>query len=394
MPGDASLPLPRNPIHCPVHRVSITPCERAELDPLLIHLNANLAVHELQQFPRGTLMPDGRLDLCKQSLGTVNCLHIVDALRHNTQVRSLMLGTDAIGDAGAAAVAQLAVDNSSLEILYLGCNNIGQAGAAALAGTLAQAAPNISGLWLKRNPLGTDGALSIAAMLRSNQQLRVLDLVNTDIGATGVHAIVDVLCKANHGLQSLYLSGNGLGPDSAADLARLLRQAPQIKALYLSVNHLGDDGAIELAAALRSNRSLQSLELASNSIGPAGMQALLEAARVTALCTLNLGYAPSTRALGAQANQIDDAGASLAADLVASSTTLRKLDLTRSHLSPHGLGLLIRAASGSACLDSLLVEGRLPAGLVAHLQRNWANKTGEASNTSASDQALIKSVYR
>ncbi len=71
------------------------------------------------------MLDDGRLDLCKQSLGTENCLRLVAALQDNTRVRSLMLGTDAIGDVGAGAVARLVAGNAHLQVLYLGCNNIG-----------------------------------------------------------------------------------------------------------------------------------------------------------------------------------------------------------------------------------------------------------------------------
>ncbi|WP_454914129.1 hypothetical protein [Variovorax gossypii] len=202
MPGD--LRMDESPVHCPVHRVAITPCEVRELAPLLDYLSADSAVQGSRSFPRGTMLDDGRLDLCKQSLGTDNCLQLVAALRHNTRVRSLMLGTDAIGDAGAGAVARLAAANAHLEVLYLGCNNIGPEGAGELAAAVAQA-PQVTCLWLKRNPLGPEGAQSIARMLRGNRNLRVLDLVNTDLRGAGVRAVVDALCAGGSGLRSLYL---------------------------------------------------------------------------------------------------------------------------------------------------------------------------------------------
>lgn len=397
MPGDLSqfaTMEERSNVQCPVHRVSITPCDATELEPLLEHLSDNLGIKlnapGNQQFPRGTLTSDGRLDLCKQSLGVDHCLSVTKALEHNTQVRSLMLGTDAIGDAGAAAVAGLASVNPHLEVLYLGCNNIGPAGALALGNTLAGSAPNITGLWLKRNPLGPEGAANIAHMLRSNQHLRVLDLVNTDLRASGVQAIVDALCSDNHSLQSLYLSGNGLEAASAVDLARLLRDAPHIKALYLSVNRLGDEGALVLADALRHSRTLHTLELASNGIRQQGASALFDAARHSSLQSLNLGYAPSTRVLGAQANCMGDEGAVQAAHLIGASSSLRKLNVTRNNISRHGHAVLFDAALRSTQLTHLGTDSRLPDELSQHLQRNlslWGEIVSQ-------DQAMIKSVYR
>jgi hypothetical protein len=394
MPGERTDPpmdaaAGDSTVHCPVHRVSITPCAADELAPLLDHLCADRPVQGSQRFPRGTLVEDGRLDLCKQSLGTDNCVRLAEALQHNTQVRSLMLGTDAIGDAGAGAVARLATRNAHLEVLYLGCNNIGPEGARELGAALVQA-PHVSGLWLKRNPLGPAGAGSIARMLRGNRHLRVLDLVNTELRSAGVRAVVDALCTDNRSLQSLYLSGNGLGPAAAGDLARLLREAPHVESLYASVNHLGDEGAAVLAEALAANRTLRTLELASNGIGPAGAKVLLEAVRHSGLHTLNLGYAPSTKALGTRGNDMGDQGAACAAQLLDASTPLRMLDLARTGITAGGMAVLAEAAMRSRQLGRLIVEGPLPGGLAEHLARNRAAHGDEAPK----DQALIKSVYR
>ena len=333
-------------------------------------------------------MDDGRLDLCKQSLGTDNCLRLTSALQHNTQVRSLMLGTDAIGDVGAGAVARLLISNAHLEVLYLGCNNIGPEGAQQLGAVLAQDR-QVTGLWLKRNPLGLEGARS---MLRSNRHLRVLDLVNTDLCDAGVQALVEALCTENRSLQSLYLSGNGLGPPAAASLSRLLREAPHIKALYLSVNGLGDEGVAVLAEGLRANSTLDTLELASNGIGPEGARILFAAAlQHPGLQCINLGYAPSTKVLGAHANRIRDQGAGHAAELLAASTALRKLDLTRNDISAQGLAALTEAMRGNERLISLGVDARLPEMLAKQLARNRAR---HGDMPVPVDQALIKSVYR
>ena len=378
-------------MRCPVHRIEITPCDAAELAPLLAHLGTNQALQGSTRFPRGTLLEDGRLDLCKQSLGTDNCLRLTRALQHNTHVRSLMLGTDAIGDVGAGAVARLLSSNAHLEVLYLGCNNIGPEGARQLGAVLAEDR-QVTGLWLKRNPLGSEGARSMARMLCSNRQLRVLDLVNTDLCDAGVQALVEALCTENRSLQSLYLSGNGLGSSTAASLSRLLREAPHVKALYLSVNGLGDEGAAVLAEGLRANSTLEILELASNGIGPEGARALFAAAlRHPGLQCINLGYAPSTRVLGAHANRIQDQGAGHAAELLAASTALRKLDLTRNDISAQGLAVLAEAMRGNERLISLSLDARLPEILAKQLA---CNRARHGDMPVPVDQALIKSVYR
>jgi hypothetical protein len=164
-----------DPIHCPITAVTPpNPATLRGLEPLLEHLRADIRLDAPRTFPVGTVLADGRLDLCKQRLGPAGCREIAQALAANTSTLSLLLGTNAIGDEGAAEVARLIAANGRLEIIYLGCNYIGPAGIAPLAAALADN-PAVSGLWLKRNPIGDAGVLALAEMLRSNRRLRTLD---------------------------------------------------------------------------------------------------------------------------------------------------------------------------------------------------------------------------
>jgi len=45
------------------------PCDPLELEPLLRAVQSGHGPSEARTFPRGALLPDGRLDLCKQQLG-------------------------------------------------------------------------------------------------------------------------------------------------------------------------------------------------------------------------------------------------------------------------------------------------------------------------------------
>jgi hypothetical protein len=92
--------------------------DRPSLLPLLEKLEANEPVTEVTTFPRGTLLPDGRLDLCKQSLGAEGTEAVARALAKNRFVKSLLLGADGLGDEGAASVARLAAENESIETLF------------------------------------------------------------------------------------------------------------------------------------------------------------------------------------------------------------------------------------------------------------------------------------
>ena len=52
--------------HCPLYTVAdVIPCDPADLLPLATYLRSDARSDSAKTFSRGTLSPDGRLDLCK-----------------------------------------------------------------------------------------------------------------------------------------------------------------------------------------------------------------------------------------------------------------------------------------------------------------------------------------
>ena len=391
MPGNGPE---HQPLHCPLYTSPpVVPCDPAELDPLLMFLRQCSATPINATFPRGTVMDDGRLDLCKQALGPAGCRSVTEALAHNHSIVSLLLGTDGIGNAGAADVAHLADVNKTFQVLYLGCNKIDALGVAPLAVSLSAPDSSVTGLWLKRNPVGSDGAQQLAEMLKTNRTLQTLDLVNTRLGPDGLAALADALIQPASGIERLYLGGNFLTSAEAPLLAKIIEYAPRLRALLLNVGFLGDDGAAVLASAL-PNARLQELGLASNGIGSDGAARLFEAAAVhPTLTILDLGYAVSTRALGALANTLGDSGAAAAADCLAQNPSLVRLDLRGSGISARGLDQLADALAHNTRLQSLTLDGKCHAGLTERLTRNRA-LAAEAPAPVSRDVLLTRSVYR
>lgn len=380
------------PILCPIQQ----PLERldshAVLQPLLEYLSHNQPVTKPTTFPRGTVLPDGRLDLCKQQLGIEGCQLVAQALAQNTTISSLLLGTNGIGNAGAKAVAELIEQTPELEIVYLGCNAIEASGVEALSQSLRNNR-HVHGLWLKRNPLGLAGAQAIAQLLEHNQHLRTLDLVNTDLGMDGFGVIMQALIRTNRSLERIYLSGNQLEPEAAELVVELLRHNPKLSELYLSVNQFGDRGAQTLAEGLAANQTLRVLELSSNGIGLEGGATLLEVAFAhPRLEQFKLGYAPSTKVLGAQANQLGDRGAQLIGQLLPNNTTIRQLDLTRNGISKLGQTSLAQGLEYNYRLVDLAIN-HLQEPLISHYLGRNRQQSGQSIQPHA-DIARIKSVYR
>lgn len=383
---------------CPVMPLEdFTPCDLSELAPLIDRLETldDAPVADAVAFPRGTLLPDGRLDLCKQRIGPAGAAAVAAALRGNRHVTAVLLGADGIGDSGAASVAGLIDANRGVRTAYLGCNGIGPAGVRAIADAVARGAP-VTGLWLKRNPVGDEGAKAVADLLGHNESIRTLDLVNTQLGDAGLRSLCDVLAHRNRTVRRLYLGGNGIGPGGASALADVLRHNPSVRALLLSANRLGDAGAAALADGLRANRTLETLGLAANGIGPAGMSAVLAAARDhPSLVKLDLGYCASAPAVGATENRVGDAGVAAAADVLATSRVLRELDLRRTGLTADGLATLADALERNATLCRLTVAAPMPQALQARLRHVFArNRAAAGPIESDPDVLAIRSVYR
>lgn len=395
---------PAPPISCPVIWVpAIEPCPSAELDPLIEWLASARPVTQPTTFVRGTALPDGRLDLCKQSLGVDGAVRVLQAFDGNPCVRSLLLGTDGLGDVGAAAVAALIRERRApaLETLYLGCNHIALAGVEALAEALAEPDSGVRALWLKRNPVGPRGAAVLAELLRREHHLELLDLTNCGLGDAGVEPIAAALrvqAEQPRGLARLLIGGNGIGPTGAAQLGELLTVTPHLRELGLAVSRLDDAGAEALAHGLARNHSLERLDLASCAIGPEGLAEIVDALHThPRLLELSLGTTPSTGALGERDNDLGDRiGGRLLASWLAAAPPLRRLDLVGAGLRSAGALCLIDALAGNPNLVDLQlgthVARRIKRRLRALLERNAAARPIDTSPPP--HVAAILSVYR
>lgn len=395
MPFEATInPTGDSNINCPLHGAEkMTPCDPEEIQPLVQHLVANTSVVKPITFPRGTVLPDGRLDLCKQSLGPRGCAMVTEALRSNTTIKSLLLGTDGIGNSGAANVARLIETNPHLEILYLGCNLIDAAGSETLADTLGTN-QSVTGLWLKRNPLGVAGTKAIADMLRHNRTIRTLDLVTTQMGPEGLSALLEVLLHHNRTVERLYLGGNEIGVASCHKIAAVLACNPVLKALLLNVNELGDEGATILASALQQNRTLTELGLASNGITQFGAAMIFTAlTKHPSLQKLDLGYSPSTKVLCGKPNFIGDEGAREVAQFLRRNTTLQQLDLRRTGITRAGIDALLAGLRENQTLTRLLLDGKQDVRIARILAANQRLQPSPDLSL-PSEVAKIRSVYR
>ncbi|MGW0906025.1 ribonuclease inhibitor [Streptomyces sp. NPDC002853] len=382
----------------------VDPRPTSELAPLLAWLRDGKAASARLDFAAGTVLPDGRLDLCKQAIGAKGAALIAGALRadrgeQGPAVRHLLLGTDGLGDEGAAVAAAAATGEAGptgVETLYLGCNGITAGGACRIADQLRASPQVVTGLWLKRNPLGPGAGAAATELIESVRTLRTLDLVQTGLDAAGTAAVADALLAASgagRGVERVFLGGNPLGPSGAAPLAELIARGG-VRELYVSAAGLGDEGALLIAEALEraAPGGLDRLALASNGIGPRGAARLVAASVTAGVRLLDLGRVRAAGTLGAADNHVDDTAAGAIAESLA-AVEHRLVHLVLSHTG-------LRSRQAHRLLDTA-AHARTPTrfvlgqGIAASIKRRLAAFSAHIpAPATPRDVAAVRSVHR
>ncbi|MDI6104706.1 gala protein [Actinoplanes sp. NEAU-A12] len=350
------------------------PADPGDFDGILGRLAAPAPVTRPEEFARGLLRPDGRVDLCKQGLGPALAGRVTEVAAGSPHATHLLLGTNGLGTDGARAVAGALTAGHRISTVYLGCNHIDADGAGAIADRLATD-DGIRALWLKRNPIGDAGVARLAAALPHNTSLRTLDLVNTGLTVTGLESLADALAGRPPVLERLFLGGNGLRRDAVPVLTRLVRDGG-VRELFLAVNHLGDDGA----AALADNLAGYAMTLGLGGNGITDVAPLT--ANLRSWVALDLARPPSERALGGLPNVVGDTGAALFAQALPGSA-LKRLDLRFTGITGRGARLLLAAGGG---LGHLGINGGVP--------RRMRRLAPRSATPPHEDITAIVSVYR
>ena len=409
----------------------VAPRPGEDLAPLIAWLRTGKPAETRLDFPAGTALPDGRLDLCKQAVGPAGAARVAAALPGTVHsgatqsgtaqsgathsgtaqsaqiaVRHLLLGTDGLGDGGAAAVAA-AADEKGIDTLYLGCNGITAGGVCRMADNLRESAhasrvaglgSGVKAVWLKRNPLGPEGGEAAAALVESAPGLRTLDLVQTGLTAAALTALAEALIAA-HGtgreFERLYVGGNPLGEPGARALAGLIA-AGAVGELYISAAGLGDAGARVLADALAAAPpdKLHRLSVASNGIGPAASARLAASAARAGVAVLDFGRVRAARVLGAEDNRVDTGAAdAIGSALAAAPHRMTHLILSDTGMrSPEAISLLRHLEAPRSSPPIRVVIGK---GVATTVRRRFsALARGVPQSAIPPDVAAVQSVHR
>ena len=371
-------------VRCPI--INDPQRELAELtdfDELRAHLASLRSLQtpsEPAAFSRGAIEFDGRLDLCKQGLGAQGAELILPELR-GTPIRHVLLGTNAIGAAGLAAVAAAIGTGSTIETVYLGCNGITAESLPVLAKAVAGSS-SVKALWLKRNPLGAEAAPALAEMIGASQ-LETIDLVATGITDEGFTPIAEAIVRSPT-LRHVFLSGNSLTAAAIELLADWIGN-PRAESIHLSANPLGDDGVRVLSEAVR--RRTQPMNLSISSVGlTVGSAPYLGPIAVKAR-QLDLGRSSMAQAVGAVDNVLGDDGLDAIGAQFA-TCALHWLDVRRCGFTDAGARSLDDYLDGDHAVEQIEVGPGINRNIKADIRRRLRAATGSRP------EMHVKSRYR
>jgi len=308
-----------------------------ELAPLGEYLVQNLDLtKENNKFTRGTVTPDGRLDLCKQNIGPDGAKFVGSVLSKNTHIKHLLMGDDSLGPKGAKEVAQIIRENPNLETIYLGCNYFKEEGSAYLADALKENT-HVKNLWVKRNELGVGGAKHIASMIASNKHLETLDIITNVITAEAMRIIVEdgFLKNPETKIRTLLLDNNPLGPEGFKYLAQIISDNRfKIETLSLEHTEIGDLGCQYLCEALKLNTTIKDLSLKSNQLSSECGKYLGDMLQNNkALETLQLGHSKNYEIVGGLPNKLKDEGVISLLNGLKFETPLKVVDIISNEIT-------------------------------------------------------------
>lgn len=159
----------------------------------------------------------------------------------------LELRDDRLARNGIWFIAEALRCNTTLIKLDLRTNDLTDPSITLLMNVLTVARTNLKSLNLSDNRIGETAATSVGKMLETNDKLTHLWLETNQINDQGVEAIATALQKSNRTLEQLYLSGNELITDRrVTGLIRMLDENRALTQLELSDCSLSPNGRWQL----------------------------------------------------------------------------------------------------------------------------------------------------
>ena len=225
---------------------------------------------------------------------------------------------------------------------------------------------------------------AVVHVLKSCQQISLINLFRNNIGSLGCVEIVKLFDNSNCKLSSLNLSDNGITDESVKQLSNaLVNNNCKLSSLNLSLNGITDESVKQLSNALVNNNcKLSSLNLRANGITDESVKQLSNAL-VNNNCKLSSLDLSDTDITVESVKQLSNA-------LVNNNCKLSSLDLSDNGITVEGVKQLSNALVNNNCkLSSLnLSNTDITVESVKQLSNALVNNNCKLSSLNLSDNGI------
>ena len=254
-----------------------------------------------------------------------------------------------LAPADCTAVVHVLKSCQQISLINLSGNNIGSLGCVEIVKLFDNGNCKLSSLNLQDNNITAEGVKQLSnALVNSNCKLSSLNLGCNNISDEGVKQLSNALVNSNCKLSSLNLARNNITDEGVKQLSNtLVNSNCKLSSLDLGHNNITDEGVKQLSNALVNNNcKLSSLNLGFNNITDEGVKQLSNAL-VNNNCKLS--------SLNLMQNNITDEGVKqLSNALVNNNCKLSSLDLRLNNITDEGVKQLSNALVNNNCKLSSL----------------------------------------
>lgn len=277
----------------------------------------------------------------------IEVMNLFSSALEGCVLRYLNLSDNAMGEKGVNAFESLLRSQNSLEELYLMNDGISEEAARAVS-KFIPSTEKLRVLHFHNNMTGDEGAIAISDMVKRSPVLEDFRCSSTRVGCEGGVALAEALGTCMH-LKKLDLRDNMFGVESGVALSKVLSAFTDLTEIYLSYLNLEDEGTEALADALKDSAPLlEVLEMAGNDI-TAGSTAAL------ATC---IGEKQFLTRLILSENELKDEGAILISKALAEGHgQLTEVDLSSNSIRRAGARLLAQAVVNKPGFKLLNING-------------------------------------
>lgn len=196
----------------------------------------------------------------------------------NSQITSHIKfeGSNPLGENGAIAIAEMLKENTTVTDLDLSNNEIGDNGAIAIAEMLKDNI-TITDVNFSSNPIERLGGLAIADMIKISTSITHINFEDTAIYLAGKEVIKAF--EENDTITHANFEDTELNHDHAIAIADMIKKNSTIRHLNISDNSIDNEGFLEISKALEVNTTIESIKTDYNCHSEEGTMAINEAVK-------------------------------------------------------------------------------------------------------------------